>query len=67
MSGEFDHIRERLESIAEELADLGMEHLRNSMEEGGENYGDAEKRIGKARRAVEKAIVSLRGPVESDW
>ncbi len=53
MDGQFDHLRERLESIAEELADLGMQSLRESLETGEPPVDD--KRIGKARRAVEKA------------
>ena len=49
----------RLESIAEELADLGMNQLRESIEEGANTYDDEQKRIGKARRAVEKAAYLL--------
>ena len=64
MTGTYDHLIERLESIGEELADLGMERLRESIDGQVENYGDEERRIGKARRAVEKAINELRGPVE---
>ena len=35
MAGEFDEIRERLEAIAEELADLAIIRLRESIDAGG--------------------------------
>jgi len=35
MSGEFDDIRQRLEQIAEELADLAIVRLRESIDAGG--------------------------------
>ena len=35
MPGEFDDIRQRLETIAEELADLAIERLRESIDAGG--------------------------------
>ncbi|MFT7473143.1 MAG: hypothetical protein ACI81L_000054 [Verrucomicrobiales bacterium] len=64
MTGTYDDLIERLESIGEELADRGIERLRSSIDGQVENYGDEERRIGKARRAVEKAVHELRGPVE---
>lgn len=62
MAGEFDDIRERLESIAEELADLGMQRLRESIDAGGSELPADEKRLTRARRAVEKAAYVLREP-----
>jgi predicted ABC-type ATPase len=56
MSGEFDDIRQRLESIAEELADLAIVRLRESIDAGGHELPVDEKRLTRARRAVEKAI-----------
>ena len=35
MPGEFDDIRQRLETIAEELADLAIARLRESIDAGG--------------------------------
>ena len=52
MAGEFDHIRERLDGIAEELADLGMQRLRESIDAGGHELPVDERRFAKARRAV---------------
>ena len=36
MAGEFDDIRQRLESISEELADLAIDRLRESIDAGGD-------------------------------
>jgi predicted ABC-type ATPase len=62
MSGEFDDIRRRLEGIAEELADLAIVRLRESIDAGGHELPVDEKRLTRARRAVEKAIDLLREP-----
>ena len=62
MSGEFDDIRQRLESIAEELADLAIVRLRESIDAGGHELPVDEKRLTRARRAVEKAIGLLTEP-----
>ena len=62
MSGEFDDIRQRLETIAEELADLAIERLRESIDAGGHELPVDERRLTRARRAVEKAIGILREP-----
>ena len=62
MSGEFDDIRQRLEQIAEELADLAIVRLRESIDAGGHELPLDEKRLTRARRAVEKAVVLLREP-----
>ena len=56
MAGEFDDIRQRLESISEELADLALERLRESVDAGGTELPVDERRLTRARRAVEKAI-----------
>jgi hypothetical protein len=62
MAGEPDDIRERLEAIAEELADLAISRLRESIDAGGTELPVDEKRITRARRAVEKAANLLREP-----
>jgi uncharacterized protein YheU (UPF0270 family) len=56
MAGEFDDIRTRLEGIAEELADLALIRLRESIDAGGTELPVDEKRLTRARRAVEKAV-----------
>lgn len=62
MAGEFDDIRERLEAISEELADLAIQRLRDSIDAGGEELPVDERRLTRARRAVEKAAAILREP-----
>lgn len=62
MAGEFDEIRGRLEVIAEELADLAIQRLRESIDAGGHELPVDEKRLTRARRAVEKAIGTLKEP-----
>ncbi|TML17794.1 MAG: hypothetical protein E6G39_04120 [Actinobacteria bacterium] len=56
MPGEFDDIRTRLEAISEELADLALARLRDSIDNGGKELPVDERRLTRARRAVEKAI-----------
>jgi len=56
VAGEFDDIRARLEVIAEELADLAIIRLRESIDAGGSELPVDEKRLTRARRSVEKAI-----------
>ena len=62
MAGEFDEIRGRLELIAEELGDLAIVRLRESIDAGGTELPVDEKRLTRARRAVEKAAHILAEP-----
>jgi predicted ABC-type ATPase len=62
MAGEFEEIRGRLESIAEELADLAIARLRESIDAGGHELPVDERRLTRARRAVEKAVSILSEP-----
>ena len=62
MSGEFEEIRGRLEAIAEELADLAIIRLRESIDAGGHELPVDERRLTRARRAVEKAVNLLAEP-----
>jgi hypothetical protein len=66
MAGEFDEIRRRLEVIAEELAELAIIRLRESIDAGGTELPVDERRLTRARRAVEKAIAVLREPDDAD-
>jgi hypothetical protein len=59
MAGEFDDIRTRLQAISEELADLAIERLRESIDAGGSELPVDERRLTRARRAVDKAIAVL--------
>lgn len=66
MAGEFDEIRGRLEGIAEELGDLAIDRLRESIDAGGTELPVDERRLTRARRAIEKAVHLLRDPADSD-
>ena len=66
MAGEFDEIRARLEAIAEELADLAIVRLRESIDAGGSELPVDERRLTQARRAVEKAVAVLREGDDAD-
>jgi NTP pyrophosphatase (non-canonical NTP hydrolase) len=60
MAAELDHIRGRLESIAEELADLAIDALREAIEAGDQGRPAKERRLTQARRSVERAASLLR-------
>jgi hypothetical protein len=68
VAGEFDDIRTRLEAISEELADLAMQRLRESIDVGGNELPVDERRLTRARRAVDKAvgILSDRSDLDPD-
>ena len=66
MAGEFDDIRGRLEAISEELADLALARLRDSIDAGGGELPVDERRLSRARRAVDKAAAILREPDRVD-
>jgi hypothetical protein len=66
VAGEFDDIRTRLEAISEELADLAIQRLRESIDAGGAELPVDERRLTRARRAVEKAANLLREPDDAD-
>ena len=59
MAQDLDHLRERLDGIAEELADLAIDRLRAAVD-GNEGAAVEERRLTRARRAVEKAAGLLR-------
>lgn len=68
MSPEVEELCNRLDQISEDLADLAMSRLRDSIDAGGHELPVDEKIITRARRAVEKAANLLRstgGPTES--
>jgi len=62
VAGEFEDIRKRLDAIAEELADLALERLRESIDAGGTELPVDERRLSRARRTVEKAVAILQEP-----
>jgi hypothetical protein len=62
MAGEFQDIKRRLDAIAEELAELVIQRLRDSIDAGGTELPVDERRLTRARRAVEKAAAILSEP-----
>ena len=67
MAGEFAEIRARLKAISEELADLAILGLRDSIDAGGSELPVDERRLTRARRAVEKAAHLLDEPDDAGW
>jgi hypothetical protein len=67
MAGEFEDIRRRLLGISDELADLAIARLRESIDAGGTELPVDEKRLTRARRAVEKAASLLQEPSLNDF
>jgi hypothetical protein len=59
VAAELHDVRARLEGLAEELADLAMDRLREAMEGGDAQSAAEERRLTRARRAVEKAAAIL--------
>ena len=67
MADEFLEIRTRLEAIVEELADLAILRLRESIDAGGTELSFDERRSTRARRAVAKAVYLLDEPEDGGW
>jgi hypothetical protein len=59
VAGEFEDLRRRLEAISDELADLAIARLRDSIDAGGQELPVDERLITRARRAVDKAASLL--------
>lgn len=65
MSGDYDHLADRLDAIAEELDETMFDQLREaSAQRSGRPVDD--KRLTQARRAIEKASRLLRGTTAED-
>lgn len=60
VSPELEELVSRLDQINEDLADLAMRRLRDSIDAGGHELPVDEKLITRARRSVEKASGLLR-------
>ncbi len=66
MAGEFEDIRGRLVAIEEEMAELAITRLRESIDAGGQEIPVDEKRLTRARRSIAKAITLLDEPNARD-
>lgn len=60
MSPDIEALCSRLDQLSEDLADLAMQRLRDSIDAGGDKLPVDEKLITRARRSVEKASALLR-------
>lgn len=57
----YEQLADRLDAIAEELADLALDRLRSALEDDGADAAAAEeRRITKARRRIVEAADLLR-------
>ncbi len=61
-----EDLAERISGIAAELDDLGFEQLRAAAREGDSADLALERRLLKARRALDRAVAALR-PGEARW
>ena len=61
MSDRFDDIADRLDAIAEELAETALTELSSAIRRGDQKRPAAERSLTQARRAIEKATHLLRG------
>jgi hypothetical protein len=57
-----DDVRDRLSAISEELGDLSMQVLREALEAGATARPELDRRLTRARNAVDKAVHLLDGP-----
>ncbi len=66
MEEKLEDIKNRLEQISEELGDIGMEALREALQaEVTATRPEIEKRLTRARRAVDKAAAIVSGGPQS--
>jgi len=65
VSGDYDHLADRLDAVAEDLDELMFEQLREAAAEKTGRPAD-DKRLTQARRAIEKASHLLRGRAGAD-
>lgn len=56
-----DAVCSELEALVERLGDLAYEELRRAVEEGETERPELERRLTRARHAVERAVALLRG------
>jgi predicted transcriptional regulator len=66
LSGRHDDLADRLEQIAEELAERAIDVLREAISDRQTGRPAEERTLTQARRAVEKAAGLLRGSRGSD-
>ena len=65
-AGELDAIRAELASLAERIGDLAFEELRRAVADGEGTRPELERRLTRARGAVERAVGILQGAADDD-
>jgi hypothetical protein len=65
VSGNYDHLADRLDAIAEDLDEIMFDQLREASADKTGRPAD-DKRLTQARRAIEKASRLLRGNTSGD-
>ena len=60
MPGDLEDLRQRLESISAEIGDLALDRLRAAIDGADGDPAAQERRLTRARRAVDKACGLLR-------
>ena len=60
MSGDYEHLADRLDAVVEDLDEIMFDQLREAAAEKAGRPAD-DKRLTQARRAIEKASHLLRG------
>lgn len=66
MAGDLHDIRQRLEAISSDIADLALDRLRAALDGADGDAAAQERLITRARRSVDKAGLLLRQADESD-
>ena len=63
LEDDLERIADELDGLVEQMAELGIQALRDALEDpdGDGTRPEVEKRIARARRSAEKAAVLLRG------
>jgi len=60
VTGEFESLIERLETVAADLDEIAFDRLREAVADGEVTRPAADKKLMQARRAIEKAAAVLR-------
>jgi len=66
MASDLDVLRERLEAISEELGDIALTRLREAIDAGATRRPADERRVTRARTAVDRAVAILRTADEAE-
>ena len=57
---DYEHLVDRLESVASDLDEIAFDQLREAVADGEVTRPESDKKLMQARRAIEKAAMILR-------